>query len=109
MPISTNRKDNFQQRDTKGRPSNGLSSKIHLKVGGYTHWVHLRCNHGLSFQAKIVPTSKAWDKIKRPTLNQNAGAQMEIIPGEDLRADYFLKIYSKLGDYTHWVHLRCTQ
>jgi hypothetical protein len=43
VPISTNRKDNFQQGDTKGRPSNGLSSKIHLKVGGYTHWVHLRC------------------------------------------------------------------
>jgi hypothetical protein len=47
--------------------------------------------HGLSFQAKIVPTSKAWDKIKRPALNQNAGAQMEIISGEDLRVDYFLK------------------
>jgi hypothetical protein len=83
MPISTNEKDNFQQRGTKGRPSNGLSLKIHLKVGGYTH--------GLSFQAKIVPTSKAWDKIKRPALNQNAGAQVEIISGEDLRVDYFLK------------------
>jgi hypothetical protein len=46
-----------------------------------------------------VPTSKAWDKIKRPTFNQNAGALMEIIPGEDLQADYFLKIYSKLGGY----------
>jgi hypothetical protein len=34
---------------------------------------------------------------------------MEIISGEDLRADYFPKIYSKLGGYTHWVHLRCTQ
>jgi hypothetical protein len=47
--------------------------------------------HGLSFQDKIVPTSKAWDKIKRSALNQNAGAQMEIISGEDLRVDYFLK------------------
>jgi hypothetical protein len=65
--------------------------------------------HGLSFQTKIVPTSKAWDNIKRPTLNQNAGAQMEIISGEDLRADYFLKTYSKLGGYTQWVHLRRTQ
>jgi hypothetical protein len=65
--------------------------------------------HGLSFQAKIVPTSKARDKIKRPTFNQNAGVLMEIISGEDLRADCFLKIYSKLGGYTHWVHLRCTQ
>jgi len=60
MPIFTSRKDNLQQKDTKGRPSNGLSSKIHLKVGDYTHWVHL----GSPFQAKIVPTSKAWDKIK---------------------------------------------
>jgi hypothetical protein len=34
---------------------------------------------------------------------------MEIISGEDLRVDYFLKIYSKLGGYTHWVHLWCTQ
>ena len=53
--------------------------------------------HGLSFQAKIVPTSKAWDKIKRPALNQNAGAQMEIISGEDLRVDYFLKSTRSLG------------
>jgi hypothetical protein len=81
MPISTNEKDNFQQRGMKGRPSNGLSLKIHLKVGGYT----------LSFQAKIVPTSKASDKIKRPALNQNTGAQMEIISWEDLRVDYFLE------------------
>jgi hypothetical protein len=29
---------------------------------------------------------------------------MDIISGEDLRVDYFLKIYSKLGGYTHWVH-----
>jgi hypothetical protein len=27
---------------------------------------------------------------------------------EDLWVNYF-KINSKLGDYTHWVHLRCTQ
>jgi hypothetical protein len=32
-----------------------------------------------------------WNKIKGPVLNQNAGAQMEIISGEDLRVDYFLK------------------
>jgi hypothetical protein len=47
--------------------------------------------HGLSFQAEIVPTSKARDKIKRPTLNQDTEAQMEIISREDLRVDYFLK------------------
>ena len=28
---------------------------------------------------------------------------MEIISGEDLRVDYFLKIYSKLGGYTNEV------
>jgi hypothetical protein len=65
--------------------------------------------HELSFQAKIVPTSKAWDKIKRPALNQNAGAQTEIISGEDLRVDYFLKPTRSSGGYTHWVHLRRTQ
>jgi hypothetical protein len=42
MPTFKAEKDNLQQKDTKGRPSSGLSSKIHLKLGGYTHWVHLR-------------------------------------------------------------------
>jgi hypothetical protein len=27
----------------KRRPSSGLFSKIHSKLGGYTHWVHLWC------------------------------------------------------------------
>jgi hypothetical protein len=27
----------------KWRPSSGLFSKIHSKLGGYIHWVHLRC------------------------------------------------------------------
>ena len=107
MPISTNRKDNFHQRDTKGRPSNGLSLKIHLKVGGYTHWVH---PHGSSFQAKIVLTSKAWDKVKdkagpQPKRRSKNGNNFWWRPSSRL----FSKIYSKLGGYTHWVHLRCTQ
>jgi hypothetical protein len=67
--------------------------KIHLKVGGYTHWVH----HGLSFQAETLSTSKAKDKIKRPTLNQDAGAQMEIIFGKDLRVGCFLKSTQRSG------------
>jgi hypothetical protein len=46
---------------------------------------------------------------KKLALNQNAGVKMGIISGEDLRVDYFLKIYSKLGGYTNWVHLWCTQ
>jgi hypothetical protein len=53
--------------------------------------------HGLSFQAEIVPTSKARDKIKRPTINQDAGAQMEIISGKDLRIDCFLKSTQRSG------------
>jgi hypothetical protein len=64
MPIFTSRKDNLQQKDTKGRPSNGLSSKIHLKVGATPIGCTFGAPHGSSFQAKIVPTSKAWDKIK---------------------------------------------
>jgi hypothetical protein len=57
-----------------------------------------------------VLTSKAQNKIK-----DKAGPQLKykskvkIISDEDLRADCFPKIYSKLGGYTHWVHLRCTQ
>ena len=84
MPISTNKRVDFQQRGTKGRPSNGF---------GCTSGAP----HGLSFQAEIVPTSKARDKIKRPTLNQDAGAQMEIISGEDLRVDCFLKSTQSSG------------
>ena len=99
MPIFTNRKDNLQQKDTKGRPSNGLSSKIHLKVGGYTH-----------SKAKIVPTSKAWDKVKdkagpQPKRRSTNGNNFWWRPSSRL----FSKIYSKLGGYTHWVHVRCTQ
>jgi hypothetical protein len=33
---------------------------------------------------------------------------MEIISGRP-SSRLFSKIYSKLGGYTHWVHLRCTQ
>jgi hypothetical protein len=47
MPTFTGRKDNLQQKDTKGRPSNGLSSKIHLKVGGYTHHFKPRLGVGI--------------------------------------------------------------
>jgi hypothetical protein len=66
--------------------------------------------HGLSFQAKIVPTSKAWDKIKnkagpQPKRRSTNGNNFWGRPSSRL----FSKIYSKLGGYTHWVHLRCTQ
>jgi hypothetical protein len=48
-----------------------------------------------------VPTSKAWDKIKDKAGPQpKRRSKMEIISGEDLQVDYFLKIYSKLGGYT---------
>jgi hypothetical protein len=29
--------------DLRWRPSSGLFSVIHSKLGSYTHWVHLRC------------------------------------------------------------------
>jgi hypothetical protein len=66
--------------------------------------------HGSSFQAKIVPTSKAWDKIKdkagpQPKRRSKNGNNFWWRPSSRL----FYKIYSKLGGYTHWVHLRCTQ
>jgi hypothetical protein len=41
----------------KWRPSSGLSAKIHSKLGGYTHWVHLRCTQWTSkfYSAKCWP------------------------------------------------------
>jgi hypothetical protein len=59
--------------------------------------------HGLSFQAKIVPTSKAWDKIKnkagsQPKRRSTNGNNFWGRPSSRL----FSKIYSKLGGYTHW-------
>jgi hypothetical protein len=40
-------KNNFWE-DLKWRPSSGLSAKIHSKLGGYTHWVHLWCTQWTS-------------------------------------------------------------
>jgi hypothetical protein len=65
--------------------------------------------HGLSFQAETVLISKAWDKIKKanpqPKWMNTNGNNLYWRPSSSL----FSKIYSKLGGYTHWVHLRCTQ
>jgi hypothetical protein len=48
--------------------------------------------HGSPFQAKIVPTSKAWNKIKDKAGSQPKNkSKIKIISDEDLRADYFLK------------------
>jgi hypothetical protein len=43
--------------DLKWRPSSGLSTKIHSKLGGYTHWVHLRRTQWTSkfYSAKCWP------------------------------------------------------
>jgi hypothetical protein len=59
------------------------------------------CTHGSSFQAKIVPTSKAWDKIKdkagfQPKRRSKNGNNFWWRPSSRL----FSKIYSKLGGYT---------
>jgi hypothetical protein len=56
--------------------------------------------HESSFQAKCRLLRHGARLKTRLTLNQNAGVKMEIISGGDLRVDYFLKIYSKLGGYT---------
>jgi hypothetical protein len=58
--------------------------------------------HGSSLQAKIVPTSKAWDKIKnkagpQPKRRSKDGNNSWWRPSSRL----FSKIYSKLGGYTH--------
>jgi hypothetical protein len=66
--------------------------------------------HELSFQAKIVPTSKAWDKIKNkadPQPKRRSTNENNFWGRPSSRL--FSKIYSKLGGYTHWVHLWYTQ
>jgi hypothetical protein len=48
--------------------------------------------HESPFQAKMVPTSKAWDKIKDKASSQPKNkSKIKIISDEDLRADYFPK------------------
>jgi hypothetical protein len=48
--------------------------------------------HGSPFQAKIVSTSKAWDKVKDKAGSQPKNkSKIKIISDEDLRADYFPK------------------
>jgi hypothetical protein len=57
-----------------------------------------------------VPTSKAWDKIKDKADPQpKHKSKMKVISNEDLRVDYFPKIYSKLGGYTHPMKFRVLQ
>jgi hypothetical protein len=66
-----------------------ITSKIHSKLGGYTHWVHLRCTQHIYNTLKLNADLK---NIKMKTFEWITS-----------------KIHSKLEGYTHWVHLRCTQ
>ena len=88
MPVSTSERKTFEWIILKKSIWRSGATPIGCTSGA---------PHGLSFQAEIVPTSKAKDKIKRPTLNQDAGAQMEIISGKDLRVDCFLKSTQRSG------------
>jgi hypothetical protein len=88
MPIFTNERKTFEWIILKKSIRRSGATPIGCTSGA---------PHGLSFQAEIAPTSKARDKIKRPTLNQDAGAQMKIISGKDLRVDCFLKSTQRSG------------
>jgi hypothetical protein len=61
MPIFTSREDNLQQKRHKRKTFEWIILKNPLEGRG----LHpLGAPHGSSLPAKIVPTSKAWGKIK---------------------------------------------
>jgi hypothetical protein len=100
MPIFTNKRKTFEWIIPKKSIWRSGATPIGCTFGA---------PHGLSFQTKIVPTSKAWDKIKKtnpqPRCRTTNGDNFWGRPSSRLSS----KIYSKVGGYTHWVHLRCTQ
>jgi hypothetical protein len=62
-------------KNMRWRPLSGLFSIIHSKLGGYTHWVHLRCTQWIinpkdrmliskAWTSDTVLISKAWDEDK---------------------------------------------
>jgi hypothetical protein len=80
----------------KWRPSSGLFSKIHSKLGGYTHWMHLRCTQWIIIPEEVkcwplkhkARSRQGWPLKKRKwkikVISDNTWS-------EDLRADYLQK------------------
>jgi hypothetical protein len=105
------RKGWFLKNNWKQRPSSGLFLKIHSKLGGYTHWVHLPMNNHPR-KTKCWPL-KHTTKLMQGWPLKKHGWKIKVISEEDLKwrpsSGLSAKIHSKLGGYTHWVHLRCTQ
>jgi hypothetical protein len=66
-----------------------ITSKIHSKLGGYTHWVHLRCTQQIH---NTLKTNTDFKSKKMKTFEWITS-----------------KIHSKLGGYTHWVHQQIQQ
>ena len=87
------RKDDSQPKGTKWRPSSGLFSKIHSKLGGYTHWVHLRCTQWIlnskeqnaDLQSINPRQSTDFWGIKRRPMNNGGRKQQKIVFTESLR------------------------
>jgi hypothetical protein len=80
-------------KSLKWRPSSGLFSVIHSKLGGYTHWVHLQCTQWiLKFKKQnadlqsINPkqSTNFWG-IKWRLMNNGRRKQLKIVFTESLK------------------------
>jgi hypothetical protein len=100
MPVSTNERKTFEWIILKKSIWRSGATPIGCTSGA---------PHGLSFQTKIVPTSKAWDKIKKTNPQPRCRSANGDSSWERPLSGLSSKIYSKVGGYTHWVHLQCTQ
>jgi hypothetical protein len=81
-------KPNADLKSRRMKTFEWITSQIHSKLRGYTHWVHLQCTQ------QIHDTLKPSADFK--SINMKT---FEWITS---------KIHSKLGGYTQWVHLRYT-
>jgi hypothetical protein len=88
------RKGWFLKNGMKQRPSSGLFSKIHSKLGGYTHWVHLHPMNHHPREAKCWPL-KHKVKLRPSWLLKKHKWKIKVISektwNEDLRVDYLQK------------------
>ena len=94
MPVSTSERKTFEWIILKKSIWRSGATPIGCTFGA---------PHGSSFQAKIVSTSKAWDKVKdkagpQPKHRSKNGNNFWWRPSSRL----FSKIYSKLRGYTQW-------